>query len=334
MKTSALPWICLLALWQPLLAAPAPPSDLTVTDVSPKAFRAVWHSDPETVPEIQVFSNAAGTIPVGGLVLTPFPLAVGNDLLRIESSGRGLLSIDVSGLAPDTTYYFRARSRSLIDDSSTAGSLQAVKTARQAGLVKNAAPFAAFANPVVRFKGVTEDGAEADVSSLILASVPGVRSPVTAAVDVGPSVWLDLNNLISDSTGTALPVSGSEPLTLRIMRGRGRVETFHFFAPAGDASAAASDPQLTPTPLTAAVVRAHSRGTGAARVFMEFPVTPGAYYDVEFSETLAPSGWTVADSRLRSDNGRLFWEDNGFSGTPAPPKDTPKRFYRIVPFSP
>ena len=323
-----------LALSARLAAAPAAPEDLSIIDVSPKSFRVAWHTDPDTEPEISVFSNAAGNAPVNGLVITPYPLAPDDDFLRIESSVRGLLSIEATGLTPNTTYYFRVASRSQIDGTVTSAPLQSVRTAVQSGLVTHAAPLTAFANPVIRFQGVTTDGNTTDVSSIILASVAGARSPVAAVVGLGPVVLLDLNNLISEASGTVLPISGSEPLTLKIMRGNGQTETFSFFAPSGDPTAAIADPQLSDEPLASPVIRTHRHSDTLARVFMEFPADPDIFYKVETSETLDTGAWTESEAGLRGQNGRLFWEDNGLSGSPSPPGDTPKRFYRLVPLSP
>lgn len=335
MKLSAILPACVAFSWQTVAAAPKPPADLVVTDVTAKSFRAIWHSDPETEPEIEVFSDAGGTIPVNGLIVTPFPHTANDDLLKIESAERGLLSIEVSGLSPDTTYRFRARSRSMVDDSATGGTLQQVKTATQAGLISHSIPFSAITNPMIRFEGLTGNGESADVSALVVASVPGARSPVTTVVGFDGVVWIDLNNLISDTGGTAMPVSGGEPLTIRMYRGHNKpVEHFGFFAPAGNSDAGSKNPRIVPGSLTGNVSRAHLHEMKPSRVFMEFPVVPGDYYNIECSETLAPGSWTVAATGLRAEDGRLFWEDNGLAGTPTPPKDTPKRFYRAVPVTP
>lgn len=329
MKSIVLPTICLLVLPLSLPAAPAPPADLAVTDVSAKAFNAVWHSTPETEPEIQVFSDAAGSVPVTGLAITAFPLAKGDNLIPVESSQRGLLSIGVAGLAPDTTYHFRVGSRSLVDSSSTVGPLRAVRTARQTGLVRTTAPFTAFANPVLAFQGVTADGNLIDVSAIVLASVPGVRSPVSAVVGLGEDIWLDLNNLISDADGGGMPVAGSEALTLRVLRGFGKVETFRFFAPAGESLAAVADPWLTAETLRGPVIVPRPSATGAARVFMEFPVAKGRFYQIERATSLVNPVWQSAGRSVQAAGSRLFWEDNGLAGTDPPPAAAARMFYRL-----
>jgi hypothetical protein len=328
MKALVFSALCLLASPLALTAAPAPPTHLTVTDVSAKAFNVVWHSSPGTLPEIQVFSDVAGTVPVSGLATTAFPFAKGDDLVPAESSSRGLLSIGVAGLAPDTTYSFRVTSRSTADDSATVGPLRQVRTARQTGLVRSTAPFTAFANPVVTFQGVTEDGERIDVSAVVLASVPNARSPITTAVGLGDEVWLDFNNLISETTGGGLPIHGAEPLTLTILRGHGKSERFNFFAPASDGLADIRDPWLTPESLRGPVIAARSSATGASRIFMEFPVTKGRFYQIERSPSLINAIWQAAGNRVEAASNRLFWEDNGRAGTTPPPSATDRMFYR------
>jgi len=325
------PLALLAALCQVANAAPAPPADLTITNVSTKSFHVVWHSSPETEPEIDVFSNPAGTMPLNGLAITPYPMAGGDTLVAAESSARGLLSIGVAGLQPATTYYIRARSREFGGGAASVSPLIPVQTAAVAGLVGPTTPFTAFANPLVGFQGISREGGQIDLSAIVTAAVPGARSPVAAVVGGDELVWLDLNNLVAHSNGRNLRVQGSEPLTLRVFRGAGKpVDTFEFFAPENSALAEAADPQLTPGPLTGGVAVARSNAAGGAvRVFLEFPVEAGAIYEIQRSPVFGAASWTRAAGPLRADRDRLFWEDNGLAGTDPPPSAAPRMFYRL-----
>lgn len=316
------------------LAAQAAPvlTDLVITDVSPSAFRVVWHASEASEPSVEVFTDAGGTIPAATAVKESY--AGIDEYSQVLLSNAGIMVVEVRGLDPGTTYHVRATATSLANAAGTAAPMTSVVTASSIAPMALAAPFTAVTNPVLRFSCLSPDGRDAADTGLLLAEVSGARSPISQAVTSDSTVYLETGNLISNTTGHTLPVTGEESLTLKFYRGLGVVETFEFFMPAGDQLATVEDPRLTAEPLVAPEIRTVPGTDGVARVFVEFPVTPGDFYRVEVSDNLGPTAWTRVGNPVRSSDTRLFWEDSGLSGTPEPPADSSRRFYRAVPFVP
>ena len=320
-----------IALATAIVAQAAPVlTDAVLTDVSPCAFKVVWQSSGPAAPSVQVFTDALGTIPAAAAITQIY--AGLDDYTQVLLSNAGIMSVDVRGLAPDTVFYVRATSTALADSSVASTALLSVRTAVASSPFTSAAPFAAVTNPVLRFNCLSPDGRHAAETGLLLAQVSGARTPVVQAVTDDTTVFLEAANLISSATGRTLPVLGNETLTLKFYRGLGQVETFNFFMPVGDQLATVEDPRLTSAPLTATEIQPVAGSDGVARVFLEFPVTPGNYYNVESSPTLG--SWTEMERGLRSTDARLFWEDSGLREILPAPADSRLRFYRLVPYTP
>lgn len=323
----------LLLVAATLVARSAPVlTDAVITDVTSVACRVVWQADEAADPSAAVFTDAAGTLPAAGVTLEPYPGL--NEYDRILLANVGIMVMEIRGLSAGTTYHVRATSTSQADAGTASTPLLPVTTASGIAPFAILPPFTAVANPVLRFNCLSADGRQAAETGLLLAMVGGARAPVSQAVTDDNTVYLETANLISSATGYTLEVNGGEPLTLKFYQGLGRVESHEFFMPAGEQLATVEDPRLTAGPLDATVIRQAAGSDGVSRVFIEFPVTPGEFYRIESSETLAAPGWTQAGSAVLSHDARLFWEDSGLAGTPAPPADTPRRFYRAVPVAP
>ncbi len=314
------------------LAAQAAPvlTDAVLTDVSPCAFKVLWHSNQSAAPSVQIFTDAAGTVPAAGATAEIY--AGLDDYTQVLLSDAGIMSVDVRGLAANTVYHVRATSTSLANSSVAATSLLSVRTAAASLPFTAASPFAAVVNPVLRFDCLSPDGRQSAETGLLVAQVSGARTPVSQAVTSDTTVYLETANLISSTTGMTLPLLGNETLTLKFYRGLGLIETFNFFMPVGDHLATVEDPRLTSSPLIATEIRPVKGSDGVARVFLEFPVTPGAYYNVESSPALG--SWSEVERGLRSTDARLFWEDSGLREVLPAPADSASRFYRLVPYTP
>jgi hypothetical protein len=316
-----------------LVARAAPVlSDAVITDVSSVACRIVWQANEAANPSAAVFTNAAGTVPTPGAELEAYPGL--NEYDRILLANAGIMMVEIRGLGPGTNYYVRGTSTSQADSGTASTPLLPVTTASGIAPFTVAAPFTAVANPVLRFNCLSSDGRQSAETGLLLAMVAGARTPVSQAVTDDSTVYLEMANLVSSATGVTLAVSGGETVTLKFLQGLGKVESHDFFMPAGEQLATVEDPRLTAGPLESTIIRPSSGSDGVARVFVEFPVTPGEFYKIETSESLAPASWTRAGATVRSNDARLFWEDSGIAGTPSPPADTPRRFYRAVPLTP
>lgn len=307
-------------------------SHAVVTDVSPRAFRVIWQTNEAAEPSLEVFADAGGSTPAVGATVMLYPDI--DDYRKVILSNTGIMIAEVTGLAPDTLHYARPSSRSFATNTSSQGPMLQVRTAKMSLATFASPPFHSLANPVIRFQCLSEDGALDAETGVLVAEIPGAGSPLSQTVTTSGEVFIDTGNLISAANGMTMPVTPGGPLTFRFYRGLGKVETVSLFMPSGDQLATAQDPYLIPGALGSPVAKAITGSEGTARVMIEFPVVPGTFYNIECSESLVAESWTVVATGLRAEDGRLFWEDNGLSGTPVPPKDAPRRFYRAVPFTP
>ena len=306
-------------------------SDVTVSDVSTCACRLIWQTDRPATPSLAVFTDSGGTVPAAGVTITNYPGFGTDQLAPVTASDFGLMSVEITGLLPNTFYYVRGTSTALDDSSTASTALIAIHTAAQLAPLSGGASPTPITNPVLRFNCLDESGDFTAVSGALTVSINGSRTAVSGFVNGHATVYLDLGNLISDTTGRTLPVLGGEPMTLKFHRGLGQVDVFQMFAPGTDGLATVRDPRLTPAAITSPVVRPFpGTAKGPARVFIEFPAIPGVAYQLETSETLRTGEWEKIDGFVADEN-RYFFEDNGRAETPAPPSATPRRFYRLIP---
>jgi len=300
-------------------------SGLRVTDVTPGSLRVVWQSNEAANPGLEVFTNPAGTIPATGVTISayrefgadPFPANLARD--------SGIMSMHVSGLDPDTTFYLRASSTSLANSSITTAPLQTVLTAVGVRRALSSPSPTPLANPILRFQCLTRSGERAATGSLLVVQVAGAHSPVTTLVGGIADTYVDFNNLFSATTRETLSLAGFEPVSLTLYHGFGQTESFSFFAPVGDGTATAMDPCLTSGPITAPVIAPHRGPNGITRVFMEFPAQVGIPYVIQSGETLGSWIDVHAAAPLTP---RLFWEDNALVEDHPAPGTVPVRFYR------
>ena len=275
------PIACLLA--GAVCAAPVA-EDAVITDVSPCGFRLLWQVGEAAYPAAAVFTDAAGSTPAAGAMVDDYAGLGDYDQLLLSESG--ILSVEVCGLEPDTRYWVRGTATSLEDGASSDTSLLAIRTAAASQPFLSGAGLAPMANPVVRFTCLGEDGRAGAATGWLLASVEGARSAISGPVTADPTVYLEMANLISEATGRTFDLDGDEPMTLRFYRGFGEVEVLRVFAPSGGELGEVRDPRLAPGPLETPLVRTRPGPAGPARVLMEFPVTPGAYYRIESSPSM------------------------------------------------
>ncbi|MEM9080429.1 MAG: hypothetical protein AAGC74_07060 [Verrucomicrobiota bacterium] len=305
-------------------------SNILITDISPKSFRVVWDSSLNSVPDLEVFLNASATVPAIA-TLQPFAYFGGETLASNEASAEGLQSILVSGLSPNTTYYFRVRSSNVAGDQTNTSSLLSVQTSNTAALsqaiASNQTP---FANPLLAFDLLSEDGSETSPAAIYLADVPGSRSPIAVSNSLASRGFFDLNHFVSASNGLPLPVTQGTPLQIIIRSGNNRTKILSFFTPENQSLAKTQSPQLTPDNLLKPAIMSPSGQTGPSRVFLEFPVSDGQFYQIERSSELQPGQWQNVSGGLQASGPRLFWEDNILAETNPAPSESSRFFYRIT----
>lgn len=194
-------------------------SDITVTDVSTRAFAVVWASDEAvTGASVRVFQDAGGTAEITGsferrLVSAAFPPAL----------ERGVVKVDVTGLVPDTTVFVQTVT------TGAGGTVQApsgppfiaVRTA--VGTTKVNAANQLIVNDLIVQDVVAPDGVSPVDGTLLVVDAPGrAAHPISAFVGEGfasPAAVVDLSNLFDATTRTSLEVASGTTLTLSEFRG-------------------------------------------------------------------------------------------------------------------
>lgn len=98
--------------------------NVTITDVTPSGFSVIWQTSEPSMPNISIFSDAAGAVEITDeFEIVAFPIHSGDpaiadeyfsDLskedLRDQAKMIGMVKLSVFGCAPDTAYYFKVHS--------------------------------------------------------------------------------------------------------------------------------------------------------------------------------------------------------------------------------
>ncbi len=199
-------------------AAPPVVTDVTLTDVTPKALSVTWNSSQAAVPSLRIFSDSNGTNEVTGqFSMTLNPLRGGADGLKTVSQQDGIMQVKISGLAAGTTYYVQTMTMDAATGEVTywpaAGPFTAVTTMQHIEpMAESGGSEYLFPNDLVRLTmagGRTpwQDG------MIVALDIPGAAYPVTGVVGdtaEAPSVTIDLNNMFSGTTADTLLQQGGE----------------------------------------------------------------------------------------------------------------------------
>jgi hypothetical protein len=182
---------------------------LHVTDVTTRSFSLVWFADRSATCSAKVYADPEGQVSITGLNITS------DSVNHPPAEQNGVMKVDVSGLAPGTTYYFQIVT---ISDEGTliepaGGELPSVRTEGSSKLVNN---------DVLAHRILMSDGITPAVGSLLLVEVEGADYPVTGWVDEGvaaPWALVDLNNVYSETEHTNLELLGGEAITIESIGG-------------------------------------------------------------------------------------------------------------------
>lgn len=197
---------------------------VTFSDVTPRAFSAIWLSDvPVDTATLQVFADADGINEISADL----------DIQTLSADqaaahAHGLVKVDVVGVEPDTRYYVRTRAQSLnslpetVVHPAPGEPLLEVRTAVAVTLAQDTDPALPIANDLI-YRQVTDPGGpDAPDGVLVLIRVPGLSPyPISAFVgDGAPSSTFigDLNNLFG-ADGRSVQVPPGEPMEIVELRG-------------------------------------------------------------------------------------------------------------------
>ncbi len=194
-------------------------------NVGAAEFTVFWESEVSGEPEVRLYTDAGGAEDItADLRREAFPLAAPLSLYATGAErlaagdfkdsirGRGLMTVRVSGVSPDTSYFIEAGVRDGEGAFHTAGDdLVEVHTAASTPFV-----------PDFRIAAFTfEDAAE--TGSIAVLSAVGARSPLLAVVGDAsgglPHAVFPLGALVDDATGEPMPLDGTLSFEVSHYRG-------------------------------------------------------------------------------------------------------------------
>jgi len=230
--------LALFGLRGPALAAPTI-SHVVVSDVTPVSFSVIWASSEPSTPSLRVFQDEDGTIEAQGVTIEPQPLTSGSVEISALAEEKGVMKVRVSGLTPDTTYFFQTITTSTLTYDVThypeAAPFLPVTTERRVARTRAAGSVeVALTNDLIYRNCYLPDGITPAEGTLLIAGVAGSTYPVSAFVGDGlapPGASVDLNNLFSSENHQTRALSGGEPLTLTRFMGIHGIETGVYFVP-------------------------------------------------------------------------------------------------------
>lgn len=199
-------------------------SDLIVTDVTPTSFSVVWTASEPSTADLDVFRDVNGFQTADEAVIVPHPLDSGDAAIREAAETNGVMKVRVTGLQPDTIYFFRTVTAS--KDSAEPG----VNTYPDSGpyphvitqgkinrILDLAGSFMPFANDILVRECFQDDGVTPADGTLLLAYVHGCQYPLSSFAGDGiglPYARIDLNNAFSESQFENISLSGKESVFL------------------------------------------------------------------------------------------------------------------------
>jgi len=203
------------------MQAHAAVADVTVSDVTTRAFSVVWVSDEEiTSATIRVYEDENGDIPVtDGIVvkLVSPPEALSN----------GIAKVDVTGLAADTIYFIETETIGVGEGAvpvffpESTSALIEVKTALST--TRENPTGGPIVNDLIQHEIFEPDGVTESQGTLLMLKIPSISEyPLTAFVGEGfsvPQAVVDLNNLFEDASGISAEVLANTVMELSEFRG-------------------------------------------------------------------------------------------------------------------
>ena len=208
----------LVCLWTAAAWAAGPRlRDIHVADVTPTAFTVVWTADAASTGTLQVFADVLGTMPVAGAVIEP-AFVVGSDAsVAVTAGDLGVLRVRVSGLAPETPYFFRTVTTPKAGGASTA----VPATGAALSVVTEKASFPETANGIGA-EVVQTNGATPQPGAVMLVTLPGGSHPLSAMAQdgyPGALAAVDLANLYDSAEGMTARLNGGELASIMVLGG-------------------------------------------------------------------------------------------------------------------
>jgi len=230
-------------------------TEVMVTDVTTKSFSVIWASSEASYPGLNVYDDAEGTVPTSDAVITLQPVESDNNGIGMVAEDKGVLKARVTGLEPDTTYYFQTvtTSKSTLDDVTLHPANPSFPGVTTESLVMRTKMCGEaevpFTNDLINAECYLPESSTPAEGTLLVAEVEGCHYPISRFVGDGvpvPEAYIDLNNLFSLQSYTTKPIYGGERLTLTRFMGIDGVETSEYYVPINEQLAQMKSPLLIP----------------------------------------------------------------------------------------
>ena len=202
--------------------------DVSIVDVSPTGFSAIWQGTPEAVPSIAVFADESGAVDITeglsvvvGPIITgdleassPPEVVEGRDAIRDASASVGVQRVRVDGLSAGTTYHVR-----LGAELGGGGAEVWPEEGLHAVTTSSASVFVVDAKQVV--VNVSDKAGADPLGWIVYATHADTTYGVSAVVGdgaAGDEAVLNLANFVSASGEGWVP-AGEQDFVIAILRG-------------------------------------------------------------------------------------------------------------------
>jgi hypothetical protein len=224
-----------------------------VTDVSPVSFSVIWASSEASTSGLNVFLDEGGSVPASDITIVSQPVDSGDMSIATAAEDNGVMKVRVSGLEPDTAYYFQtvttSKSSSDVTYYPESAPMIGVTTAKEIVRTEvNADLEVPFINDLIVQECMLPDGVTPATGTLVVANVEGGYFPVSNFVGdgvVSPQCYVDLNNIFDALTYENKPLYGGEWLVLSRLMGISGYEMDPYEMPVNEQLAEMKPPQET-----------------------------------------------------------------------------------------
>ncbi len=212
-----MPLMLLLLLCSAAWGAGPLPRNINVADVTPASFTVVWTTDSASTGNIQVYADVLATVPVTGAVIEQDFVLGEDNAPAIAAENIGVLRARVSGLSPNTPYFFRT----LTTPKSGGPALSLPASGALYSVITENESFPVTANGLgVQVKDA--GGITPLPGAVALIQVTGAHYPLSALAGDGHSgslATVDLANLFNPGTGVTMSTLGGESAVITVIGG-------------------------------------------------------------------------------------------------------------------
>jgi hypothetical protein len=214
-------------------------SNVIVTDVTTSSFSVIWTASEASTANLEVYEDDLGTVPIFDGVITPHPIESGDLTIKTLAEDNGVMKVRVTGLLPETSYYFKTITTSKSTSETTRlpdldpplAVTTETLTVRTLGGVDGNVP---FSNDLIVQECYLDDGVTPANGTLLVATFSDGHYPLSSFVGDGatsPYAVIDLNNAFDSSTLETSQLSSGVGISFFNFRGINGVSQVNNFIP-------------------------------------------------------------------------------------------------------